>query len=172
MRRRATTMVRASESPISTALARNPIVSKRTKLISMVILLSTYKVGYQLFALPCTGHRRDRARLDRGPVHVGGRRRAELRRHLTRTRTGLRMNWLVNPSRRHSLWSSIIHSEFVPFPPRAQRKPVPWVWSANPPRPRATVVRSAAGLCQEPPRMDRTTPFLLGPCGFRSGACR
>lgn len=54
---------------------------------------------------------------------------------------------------------------------RTQRKPVPWVCSANPPRPRADVVMSATGLCQDPPRIDRTTPFLSGPCGFRSGAC-
>ena len=36
MRRRAMTMVRASESPVITTLAKNPIVSKRTTLISMV----------------------------------------------------------------------------------------------------------------------------------------
>jgi len=54
---------------------------------------------------------------------------------------------------------------------RAQRKPVPWVCSANPPRPRAVAVMSETGLCQDPPRIDRTTPFISGPCGFRSGAC-
>lgn len=58
-----------------------------------------------------------------------------------------------------------------PSRPRTQRKPVPWVCSANPPRPRAVVVMSEIGLCQDPPRIDRTTPFLSGPCGFRSGAC-
>lgn len=58
-----------------------------------------------------------------------------------------------------------------PSSPRAQRKPVPWVCSANPPRPLADVVMSASGLCHEPPRIERTTPFLSGPCGFRSGAC-
>lgn len=46
---------------------------------------------------------------------------------------------------------------------RAQRKPVPCVCSAKPPRPRADAVMSANGLCQEPPRIDRTTPFLSGP---------
>ena len=58
-----------------------------------------------------------------------------------------------------------------PSRPRAQRKPVPWVCSANPPRPRAVAVMSETGLCQDPPRIDRTTPFISGPCGFRSGAC-
>lgn len=58
-----------------------------------------------------------------------------------------------------------------PSSPRAQRKPVPWVCSANPPRPLAEAVMSASGLCHEPPRIERTTPFLSGPCGFRPGAC-
>jgi hypothetical protein len=54
---------------------------------------------------------------------------------------------------------------------RAQRKPVPCVCSANPPRPRADAVMSANGLCHDPPRIDRTTPLLSGPWGFLEGAC-
>ena len=54
---------------------------------------------------------------------------------------------------------------------RAQRNPVPCVCRANPPRPLADVVISATGLCQDPPRIDRTTPFFAGPIGFMFEAC-
>ena len=72
----------------------------------------------------------------------------------------------------HRITTSTVYFCWVwPSRPRAQRKPVPWVCRANPPRPRAVVVMSEIGLCQDPPRIERTTPFLSGPCGFRSGAC-
>ena len=105
------------------------------------------------------------------PIYLSGRRRAELRRH---------PNGEKNPTPyifhvllwSHCLTMSIVYFGWVwPSRPRAQRKPVPWVCKAHPPRPRAVVVISEIGLCQDPPRIDRTTPFLSGPCGFRPGAC-
>ena len=105
------------------------------------------------------------------PIYLSGRRRAELRRH---------PNGEKNPTPyifhvvlwSHCLTMSIVYFGWIwPSRPRAQRKPVPWVCKANPPRPRAVVVISEIGLCQDPPRIDRTTPFLSGPCGFRPGAC-
>jgi hypothetical protein len=84
--------------------------------------------------------------------------------------TGLRLSAVVIWS--HHITVSTVYFCWVwPSRPRAQRKPVPWVCRANPPRPRAVVVMSEIGLCQDPPRIDRTTPFLSGPWGFRSGAC-
>lgn len=84
--------------------------------------------------------------------------------------TGLRIFAVVIWS--HRISTSIVYFCWVwPSRPCAQRKPVPWVCRANPPRPRAVVVMSEIGLCQDPPRIERTTPFLSGPCGFRSGAC-
>jgi hypothetical protein len=79
--------------------------------------------------------------------------------------TGLRIFAVVIWS--HRLTTSTAYFCWVwPSRPRTQRKPVPWVCKANPPRPRAVVVMSEIGLCQDPPRIDRTTPFFSGPCGF------
>jgi len=106
-----------------------------------------------------------------GPIYLSGRRRADSRRPPRQGRdTGLRISAVGIYA--HRLTMSIVYFCWDwPSTPRAQRKPVPWVCSANPPRPRAVVVMSEIGLCQDPPRIDRTTPFFSGPCGFRSGAC-
>lgn len=105
------------------------------------------------------------------PVYLGQRRRAELRRHPDPT-NGPASSLVSSlsgsvPARLRSH----IHSRGRVSRLRTQRNPVPWVCKANPPRPRADAVISDAGLCQDPPRIDRTTPFLSGPCGFRLGAC-
>ena len=51
----------------------------------------------------------------------------------------------------------------------AHRNPIPWVFSAKPPLPRAAVLMSACGLCQDPPRMTLRMSDS-GPLGFRRGA--
>lgn len=117
--------------------------------------------------------RRDRPLRIEGPVDLSERRRAESRRHSEKKETSL-SEFLHCSTDRVALSRSTSPIYFCwpsPSSPRAQRKPVPWVWSANPPRPLPDVVISASGLCQEPPRIERTTPFLSGPCGLRSGAC-